>query len=80
VAIKFACCGRFYPCHQCHAETAGHRAQQWPADRRDEHAVLCGRCGRTLTIEQYLSAADRCVHCDGEFNPGCRAHRHLYFA
>jgi uncharacterized CHY-type Zn-finger protein len=80
VAIRFACCDGFYPCHRCHAETADHAAQVWPAERRDEHAVLCGVCGRTLTISAYLSAADRCPHCGAAFNPGCRAHRHLYFA
>lgn len=28
VAIRFACCGEYYPCHRCHAECAGHPAQQ----------------------------------------------------
>ena len=27
VAIKFKCCGRFYPCFQCHAECETHPAR-----------------------------------------------------
>lgn len=78
VAIEFACCGEFYPCHLCHEETAGHPAEQWPADQRDEHAILCGVCQRTLSIDSYFSV-DACPHCGAEFNEGCKLHRHLYF-
>lgn len=24
IAIKHYCCGKYYPCHLCHEETAGH--------------------------------------------------------
>ena len=78
VAIRFACCGEYYPCHLCHAETAGHPARQWPREQREEHAVLCGVCGDELTISEYL-AADDCPHCGAAFNPGCHLHTHLYF-
>lgn len=78
IAIRFACCGEYYPCHLCHAETADHPARQWPADRRDERAVLCGVCGHELTIADYL-ATDDCPECGAAFNPGCRLHSHLYF-
>jgi len=30
IAIKFKCCGQWYPCHACHAEVAGHPAEVWP--------------------------------------------------
>ena len=26
VAIKFFCCRRYYPCHRCHEDSAGHPA------------------------------------------------------
>lgn len=78
VAIRFACCGEYYPCHLCHAETAGHPARQWPREQREEHAVLCGVCGDELTISEYL-AADDCPRCGAAFNPGCHLHTHLYF-
>ncbi|MEN0083718.1 MAG: CHY zinc finger protein [Leifsonia sp.] len=78
VALKFACCGEYYPCHLCHAEAAGHPARQWPRSDRGEHAVLCGVCGHELTIAEYLEV-DACPHCAAAFNPGCSLHAHLYF-
>jgi uncharacterized CHY-type Zn-finger protein len=35
VAIKFKCCGRWYPCYECHSELADHAASVWPADEFD---------------------------------------------
>jgi uncharacterized CHY-type Zn-finger protein len=78
VAIKFKCCGSYYPCFQCHRDGAGHDAQQWPADEWDEKAILCGVCGTEQTIRTYL-AVRSCPTCDSDFNEGCRLHRHLYF-
>jgi uncharacterized CHY-type Zn-finger protein len=78
VAVKFACCLRFYPCHLCHDETAEHSAEQWRRECHDEQAILCGVCKRTMTIATYL-AVSGCPHCGAEFNDGCRLHHHLYF-
>ena len=78
IAIKFPCCGEFYPCHLCHAETAGHDAAQWPLASRDEPAVLCGVCGGLLEIAEYLGV-DSCPGCAATFNPGCKLHTGLYF-
>lgn len=78
IAIKFACCHEFFPCHLCHAETADHDAVQWPVDERAEQAVLCGVCGHLLTIASYLNA-DACPACAAGFNPGCKPHAALYF-
>ncbi|WP_426625203.1 CHY zinc finger protein [Leifsonia sp. McL0607] len=78
IAIRFACCGEFYPCHLCHAEAAGHPARQWPVAEREEHAVLCGVCAATLTIGDYLEA-DACPACGALFNPGCKLHPEFYF-
>lgn len=78
VAIRFACCGEYYPCHRCHEESADHPATQWPLGERGERAVLCGVCRTELTIDAYL-AADACPHCGSAFNERCRLHTHLYF-
>ncbi|TAM70802.1 MAG: hypothetical protein EPN48_03885 [Microbacteriaceae bacterium] len=79
VAIKFACCGRYYPCHLCHGESESHPPRQWLLAQRGERAVLCGVCSRELTIAEYL-AVERCPGCAARFNDGCRLHRGLYFA
>lgn len=78
VAIRFACCGEYYPCHLCHEEAAGHPAEQWPVAERDREAVLCGACGAQLTITAYLGATE-CPRCGSQFNERCRLHTHLYF-
>ena len=43
IAIRFACCGRYYPCYSCHDETADHESRPWPAGSGHELAVLCGQ-------------------------------------
>lgn len=78
VAIRFKCCGEFYPCHLCHAGTAGHDAAVWPLSEYGAQAILCGICGQTMSIRDYLDA-DGCSSCQAPFNPGCRLHKHLYF-
>ncbi|MGH8278914.1 MAG: CHY zinc finger protein [Gammaproteobacteria bacterium] len=78
VAIRFACCGVYYPCYRCHAEYAGHPAKVWPASQFNTRAVLCGVCRHELTIAEYL-ASHACPHCGAAFNPNCRLHAHHYF-
>lgn len=78
IALRFACCGEYYPCHLCHEETAVHASRPWPASSRHERAVLCGVCWSELTIAQYLQAED-CPYCAAAFNPGCALHHELYF-
>jgi uncharacterized CHY-type Zn-finger protein len=78
VAIRFVCCGEYYPCHRCHEEAAGHEARQWPLGQRDSKAVLCGACMSELTIDAYLNAT-ACPNCAAQFNERCRLHTHLYF-
>lgn len=80
IAIRFACCGDWYPCHLCHAARAKHDARVWPRDAFDVTAVLCGACGHRLTIRNYLTCQHTCPACGAAFNPGCSRHRHLYFA
>jgi len=79
VAIKFKCCGAYYPCYSCHEETADHPAEVWPRESWNENAILCGRCGYTMTIQEYLDNPAGCPHCRGAFNPRCANHYHLYF-
>ncbi|MBG6213916.1 putative CHY-type Zn-finger protein [Cryobacterium sp. CAN_C3] len=83
VAIKFACCLRYYPCSRCHDEAVRleptpHATRRWPLAQWSELAILCGACHRELSITEYRRA-DRCPRCTAEFNPGCRLHAHLYF-
>lgn len=78
VAIKFACCGTYYPCFRCHAESAGHQGSVWPASEWNDLALLCGVCRHEMTINAYLGASS-CPACGAQFNPGCSAHHHLYF-
>jgi uncharacterized CHY-type Zn-finger protein len=79
IAVRFACCDAFYPCHACHRECADHESERWPPDQFDTSAVLCGKCGTALTIEQYLKAEHTCPACGGAFNPGCERHHDRYF-
>jgi uncharacterized CHY-type Zn-finger protein len=78
VAMRFACCGEWYPCLHCHEDAAGHDIQTWPIGARAQHAVLCGVCGGTLSIDEYLRA-EACPRCAAGFNPGCALHHHVYF-
>ena len=78
IAIRFACCDRYFPCHLCHSETANHPAQQWPTEQFDRPAILCGNCWGELTINAY-KATDECPQCSAPFNPRCAAHSDYYF-
>ena len=78
IALKFKCCGDFYPCYECHDEAVTHAIDRWSDADLHERAVLCGACSRQLTIAEYLHA-DRCPACDAAFNPGCKLHRDIYF-
>ena len=79
IAIKFKCCDTWYPCIDCHRALASHEVVVWPIRERDERAVLCGVCGATLSILDYLACGSTCPQCGAQFNPGCVTHRHLYF-
>jgi len=78
IAIRFACCGSYYPCFECHRECADHPVRVWPTDRRDEPAILCGVCGTELSIRIY-QAVSACPSCGAGFNERCRLHWPLYF-
>lgn len=78
IAIRFRCCGRFYPCFQCHAEAETHPATRWAPTEWAERVILCGACGHTLSIDEYRGVSG-CPACGSAFNDGCRLHAHLYF-
>jgi uncharacterized CHY-type Zn-finger protein len=80
VAIKMRCCATYYACKDCHEALAGHPIEVWPVETWNEKAVLCGKCGDELTINQYMKSGNRCPSCGADFNPGCRNHYHFYFA
>lgn len=79
IAIKFKCCGHWFPCSECHAELSDHAAEVWKIDERCTAAVLCGSCGHRLTITEYFECGSECPQCRQKFNPGCARHYHLYF-
>lgn len=79
IAIKFKCCDRWFPCYECHAETADHPAQIWRKDEFDTKAILCGACGHQLSVNEYLNCDSTCPNCQSRFNPNCARHYHLYF-
>lgn len=79
IAIRFPCCNQFFPCHLCHDAVATHPAVKWPNSSFEEEAILCGACGHRLTIKDYLAGDSTCPACHAQFNPGCKAHRYLYF-
>jgi uncharacterized CHY-type Zn-finger protein len=79
IAIKFNCCGDFYPCYECHQETAGHEATVWEREAWNEKAILCGRCKNLMTIHEYIGCGYQCPSCKVNFNPKCSNHNHLYF-
>ncbi|GAA3948642.1 CHY zinc finger protein [Microbacterium soli] len=79
VAMRSRCCGDWYPCVHCHDEAVSHSRMVWEPEAVQEHAVLCGACGTTMSISQYRDA-EECPLCGAGFNPGCRLHHDLYFA
>jgi uncharacterized CHY-type Zn-finger protein len=79
IAIKFKCCGTYYPCYECHEETAGHPASVWGKAERSVKAIFCGSCKQELSIAEYFASNNSCPYCHAAFNPGCSKHYHLYF-
>ena len=78
VALKFGCCGAYYPCFRCHEATEDHDAERLPVDS-SESAVLCGVCGAELTAREFVTGDHECPECGAAFNPGCADHYGRYF-
>jgi uncharacterized CHY-type Zn-finger protein len=79
IAIRHACCSKFYACITCHNELESHEPAVWPISKRDERAVLCGQCKYILSVQEYLQSGSRCTGCGAGFNPGCKGHWGMYF-
>lgn len=79
IAIKFKCCGDWFPCYECHHENADHEPETWATEEFDTKAILCGNCGDQLSIAEYMKCESTCPKCRAAFNPGCANHYHLYF-
>ncbi|CAK7902465.1 helper of Tim protein 13 [[Candida] anglica] len=79
IAIKFKCCGIYYPCFECHDELTNHPSQRWSIEERNTLAILCGSCYGQLTVNEYQNCQSKCIFCDSKFNPKCSLHSHLYF-
>jgi uncharacterized CHY-type Zn-finger protein len=80
VALKFKCCGKWFPCHHCHDEIARHAAEVWAEEEFDEPVVLCGGCGHRTSAREYFECDSTCPGCGRSFNPNCAKHAHYYFA
>ncbi len=79
IAIKFYCCGKYFPCYECHEELGCGKPAVWPRSRFTERAVLCGACGYELAVSDYLTCHSVCPACSAKFNPGCSLHSGHYF-
>lgn len=80
IAIKFRCCGQYYPCYKCHEQCENHTRKTWSRlELETEKVVLCGCCKSELTFAEYTSAGNDCCFCGAHFNPGCSRHYSLYF-
>ncbi|MFM9905666.1 MAG: CHY zinc finger protein [Pyrinomonadaceae bacterium] len=79
IAIKFKCCGEWFPCFECHSEIADHESRVWLANEYAELVILCGACGHKLSITEYVGCNSKCPACKSQFNPGCLKHHYLYF-
>ncbi|MDQ0207618.1 CHY zinc finger protein [Alkalicoccobacillus murimartini] len=79
IAIKFKCCGHYYPCYQCHQEHEDHPIKVWSKENYNEKAILCGVCQSELRIDDYLRGGYFCPNCGSLFNEGCKHHSSIYF-
>ncbi|CAN5727737.1 CHY zinc finger protein [soil metagenome] len=79
IAIKFKCCGEYYPCFYCHEEAAMHPAEKWKKSEFGTKAILCGICAEEMSILEYKSSGYHCPFCKAAFNPQCKNHDYYYF-
>ncbi|KAF2646412.1 zf-CHY-domain-containing protein [Massarina eburnea CBS 473.64] len=71
IAIKHACCNKFYACISCHNACETHVPKLWEKSQREEKAALCGQCKHVLSVNEYMGCGGQCTECGSAFNPGC---------
>lgn len=54
-ALLCAKCRKYYACYSCHDELEDHPFA--PTTPEEAYPVLCGNCGRKLTLQEYKKAA-----------------------
>ena len=79
IAIRFYCCGEYFSCFKCHQEFGCGEKAVSPQAKFGERAILCGSCGKELTVHEYLNSGYACPKCRSAFNPSCSLHYDLYF-
>lgn len=80
IAIKFKCCGIYFPCYKCHQELESHDIIRWNnLDLKAEKVILCGSCSSILYYKEYSANDNKCSYCSSDFNPNCSLHYGLYF-
>lgn len=79
IALKFACCGKYWPCYQCHNSCMEGPLRKYAVVESAVKVVLCGSCAEEMTFQEYIDCDYACKKCHGEFNPGCKLHYGIYF-
>lgn len=79
IALKFKCCGKYYPCYLCHAEYNDHEPRRWlGSDLSLVPMVVCGVCYHEYTYTEYATLEYSCDKCLSKFNPKCSLHMDYY--
>ncbi|TID22801.1 HOT13-Zinc-binding mitochondrial intermembrane space protein [Venturia nashicola] len=64
VAIRSACCRKWFDCAECHQESADHELL-----KRDEMIFACKKCKKCFRKDanEFEDADEYCPHCDNHF-------------
>ena len=65
-ALLCAKCRKYYACYSCHDELEDHPFA--PTTPEEAYPVLCGNCGRKLTLQEYKKGSWRV--CDHQIQSG----------